>query len=81
MRLITEHLREENVGYFAHAKRSTTFGLRLLALSMKAFLHALIPGLCKRSTSDGLKCMNDEIEALMKKEACESQQNHDRQHA
>jgi hypothetical protein len=61
-RLFTDHPREVGEGYFAHMIAAARFGARLLRLSAIAFLHAVVPGLCKTTVSNAVRAMAAEID-------------------
>lgn len=56
-RLFVEHPREVGEGYFQHMGAALGFSLRLARLSATALLHAVVPGVCKTTVSDEIKCM------------------------
>ena len=60
-RLFADHPREVGEGYFEHMAAAGRFGLRLARLSGAAFLHAIVPGVCKTTVSDDVKRMADEM--------------------
>ena len=59
--LFADHPREVDESYFQHMAASSRFGFRLLGLAGTAFVHALIPGLCKSTVSREVCCMADEV--------------------
>lgn len=60
-RLFVEHPRQVEESYFEHMAASSRFGFRLLRLSGAAFLHSLVPGLCKSTVSSEVCCMAEEV--------------------
>lgn len=60
-RLFVDHPREVKESYLHHMAASARFGLRLLKLSGCAFLHAVVPGLCKTTVSTAVCCMAEEV--------------------
>ena len=60
-RLFADHPREVGEGYFEHMAASSRFGLRLLKLAGAAFLHGVVPGVCKTMVSKEVCCMADEV--------------------
>lgn len=56
-RLFLEHPRQVGEGYFEHMGQAFGFGFKLLRLSGAAFLHGLVPGVCKTTVSDEVCCM------------------------
>lgn len=60
-RLFVDHPREVEEGYFEHMAASSRFGFRLARLSATAFLHALVPGVCKTTVSNEVRTMAREM--------------------
>jgi hypothetical protein len=60
-RLFTEHPRTVNETYTEHMGAAFTVGGRLLAASVKCFIHGLVPGLCKTAGSDAILKLHGEI--------------------
>lgn len=60
-RLFLDHPREVEESYVEHMAAASTYGFRLLAAAGAAFVHALIPALCKTSASDRIKAMATEL--------------------
>lgn len=60
-RLFLDHPREVGESYLHHAAAASGYGLRLLKASLAAFVHALVPGLCKTTASDCVCEMADEL--------------------
>lgn len=56
-RLFIDHPREVDETYGEHMGASWGFGFRLLRLAGAAFLHGVIPGLCRTTVSDNIKSM------------------------
>lgn len=61
-RLFVDHPREVDESYLHHMAASSRFGFRLLGLAGAAFLHSLVPGLCKTTVSREVCGMADEME-------------------
>lgn len=59
-RLFVDHPREVGESYFHHMAASSAFGFRLLRLSGAAFLHSVVPGVCKTAVSDDIRRMANE---------------------
>ncbi len=59
--LFLDHPREVGESYIEHFGASSTYGLRLLKTAGCAFLHALVPALCKTTASDRVKAMATEL--------------------
>jgi hypothetical protein len=47
--------------YLVHFATAGRFGLRLARLSGTAFLHAVVPGVCRTTVSDEIKQMADAL--------------------
>ncbi len=47
--------------YLEHARVSSHYGRELAKASMKAFVHALVPGLCCTSASTTIKSLHSEL--------------------
>ncbi len=62
-RLFVDHPREVDESYFHHMAASSRFGFRLLRLAGAAFVHSLVPGLCKSTVSREVCCMADEMDS------------------
>lgn len=60
-RLFAEHPREVGETYVEHFEMAARFGLRLARLTGAAFVHAVVPGVCKTTVSDEVKRMADEM--------------------
>ena len=61
-RLCVDHPREVDEGYFEHMAASSRFGFRLLRLAGAAFVHSIVPGLCKTTVSRVVCCMAEEMD-------------------
>ena len=60
-RLFLDHPREVEESYFEHMGAASSYGFRLLGAAAMAFLHAIVPGVCKTAASDRVKTMADEL--------------------
>lgn len=60
-RLFADHPREVEETYVEHFATAGRFGLRLARLAGTAFLHAVVPGICKTTVSDEIKRMADDL--------------------
>ena len=60
-RLFVDHPREVGEGYFQHMAAAGRYGVRLARLSGLAFVHAVMPGVCKTTVSDDIKRMADDL--------------------
>ena len=50
-----EHLNDENETYIQHFKTAVKIGLTMILGGFQAILHAIIPGILKKSASDKIK--------------------------
>ncbi len=55
--LFADHPREVGETYLEHQATAFGVGMRLARLSATAFLHGLVPGVCKTAVSDEIKVM------------------------
>jgi hypothetical protein len=55
--LFADHPREVKESYLEHQATAFGVGLKLARLSATAFLHGIVPGLCKTAVSDEIKAM------------------------
>ena len=60
-RLFADHPREVGETYLEHFAAASKYGLRLMGAASRAFVHALIPGLCKTDASDRVRTMASEL--------------------
>lgn len=60
-RLFRDHPREVGETYWEHFSAASAYGVRLLGAAGCAFIHAMIPGLCKTAASDCVCEMADEL--------------------
>jgi len=60
-RLFLEHPRTVNETYPAHFAAAAAVGSQLLVASLKCFVHALVPALCKTSGSDAIVRLHSQI--------------------
>jgi len=60
-RLFVEHPKEVGESYVEHAAAASRYGWRLTKAALAAYVHALIPGLCKTAASDCVKEMAAEL--------------------
>ena len=60
-RLFVDHPREVGESYIQHAGVATRMGIRLMRLSGCAFVHAVAPGLHKKTVSTEIKRMADDL--------------------
>ena len=56
--LFNEHPNSANMNYFRHMILSLKFSFLLFISSIQAVIHAVLPFLCKTSTSDVIKKIN-----------------------
>lgn len=55
--LFADHPREVNETYFEHQAMAFGVGMKLARMSATAFLHGIVPGVCKTAVSDEIKAM------------------------
>ena len=60
-RLFADHPREVGESYFEHMAASSRYGFRLLGLAGAAFLHGVVPGVCKTRVSKEICVMAEEV--------------------
>ena len=60
-RLFVQHPREVGESYTEHFAASSTYGWRLMKAALKAWTHAVVPGLCKTAASDTVREMASEL--------------------
>ena len=60
-RLFLQHPQEVGESYGHHFIASSTYGTRLLKAACKAYVHALVPCLCKTAASDTVREMAGEL--------------------
>lgn len=56
-RLFADHPREVGETYVEHMGVAAGTGFKLMRLAGAAFVHAVLPGLCKTTVSDEIKSM------------------------
>lgn len=61
-RLFLDHPREVEETYLEHMGAASSVGFRLMGAAALAFVHALIPGVCKTAASDRIRSMADELD-------------------
>ena len=61
-RLFLDHPREVGESYGEHFAASSQYGLRLLGAAGAAFVHALVPGVCKTTASCAVRRMAAELD-------------------
>ena len=54
-----QHLNEAGEGYFEHLAFAATIGLMAVAAGLACLIHALVPGLCTRTTSRTIGLLNE----------------------
>lgn len=56
-RLFADHPREVGETYAQHMGVAAGMGFKLLRLAGAAFVHAIVPGVCRTTVSDEIKAM------------------------
>jgi hypothetical protein len=59
--------------YFQHFLKSCSFGIQLIGIAIRAFIHAIFPWCFEYSTSDSISKLNDALQA--RKKAINSDKN------
>mgnify|MGYP005718836091 CR=1 FL=1 len=57
----TIHLKEINMSYSEHRRRSLEFSKIMFIASTKAFIHGYIPAFYETSSSEAVKTLNEKI--------------------
>jgi len=57
----SKHLKENNITYFSHLRRSMYFSTIFFIASIEAFIHALYPDLYQTSSTDTVILLNKEL--------------------
>ena len=57
----TAHLKEINMSYSEHKRRSLEFSKIMFIASTKAFIHGYIPAFYETSSSDAIDKLNEKI--------------------
>ena len=60
-RAFFEHPASVEESYLEHARVASHFGRTLAKASVKAFVHAIVPGMCATSASDTIKSLHAEL--------------------
>lgn len=68
----TDHPASVDETYFEHFAVATHYARELAGASMKAMVHAVIPGLCCTSASDKIKTLHTEVTTGARAEAAEA---------
>lgn len=61
-KLFLDHPREVGESYGEHFVAASRFGLRLMGAAGAAFVHALVPALCKTTASSTVRRMAAELD-------------------
>lgn len=61
-RLFLDHPREVGESYGEHFGAAARYGFRLMGAAGAAFVHALVPGLCKTAASSTVRQMAAELD-------------------
>ena len=60
--LFKEHPNSVGETYFQHFLKSCSFGIKLLLIAMRAFVHAIFPWCFEHSASDRISKLNDVLQ-------------------
>ena len=60
--LFKDHPNSVGETYFQHFLKSCNFGLKLIFISARAFIHAIFPWCFEHSTSNDIKKLNDMLQ-------------------
>lgn len=52
--------------YFQHFLKSSIFGVKLILIALRAFIHAIFPWCFEHSTSDKIRKLNDVLQSRKK---------------
>jgi len=52
--------------YFQHFLKSSNFGVKLILIALRAFIHAIFPWCFEHSTSDKIRKLNDGLQSRKK---------------
>ena len=61
--LFKEHPNSVGETYFQHFLKSCSFGIKLLLIAMRAFVHAIFPWCFEHSASDRISKLNDVLQS------------------
>tara|TARA_X000000368_G_C22895548_1_gene651694 strand:+ start:359 stop:583 length:225 start_codon:yes stop_codon:yes gene_type:complete len=57
--IFKDHLNKVGENYFEHFLKAFGFGIKLMLISLRVFIHAIFPWCFEHSTSDRIKKLND----------------------
>ena len=57
--IFKDHLNKVGETYFEHFLKAFGFGIKLMLISLRVFIHAIFPWCFEHSTSDRIKKLND----------------------
>ena len=57
--IFKDHPNKVGETYFEHFLKSFGFGIKLMLISLRVFIHAIFPWCFEHSTSDRIKKLND----------------------
>ena len=61
--IFKQHPNSVGETYFQHFLKSCGFGIKLLMISARAFIHAIFPWCFEHSTSDQIRKLNDILQS------------------
>ena len=57
--IFTDHLKKVGENYFEHFFKACSFGIKLLLIAVRVFIHAIFPWCFEHSASDRISKLND----------------------
>lgn len=60
--IFTKHPNSVGESYFRHFIKSFGFGVKLILIALRAFVHAVLPFLFEHSASDQISTLNDVLQ-------------------
>ena len=64
--IFTKHPNSVGETYLQHLVKGLSFSIKLIFISLKAFIHAIVPCLFEHSTSDKVAELNDVLQKRKK---------------
>ena len=66
--IFTKHPKEVGESYFEHFAKAFSFGVKLLLISFRAFVHAVFPFFFEHGTSEKINELNKILQERRKKD-------------